>query len=122
MKNIMTKIYANFMEEHIMFGRNAVEYSCEIKDIEKLRDFMECAHRYGYQCKYTVNYIAGEPYYVITVGVSRWTAERLAIDALSDKMNTFHKMRNKERNAEIEDARRDGYAKAVEDMALNSRD
>lgn len=99
-----------------MFGRNTVEYRCEVKNIEKLRDFMECAHRNGYQCKYTTEYAAGELYYTVTVELSRFEAEQLAIEAFSDRMNAFHHRRNKERNAEIEDARRDGYAKAVEDM------
>lgn len=105
-----------------MFGRDTVEYSCEIKDIEKLRDFMECAHRNGYKCKYTVDYAADEIYFTVTVSLSRFDADRLATEALSERMNTFHHRRNKERNAIIEDARREGYTKAVEDMALSRKD
>lgn len=99
-----------------MFGNNTVEYRCETQDVEKLRDYMEYAHRQGYKCKYSTECAAGMHYYVITLSLSRYDVEHLAISALIDETLDFHMKRNKERNSLIEDARRDGYAAAVNDM------
>lgn len=101
--------------------RSTVEYACEVNDIDKLRDFMECAHRNGYRCKYTTEHAAGRTYFTVTITLDRFDTEQLVNQALSDRMDAFHQRRLKERNAELEDARREGYAKAVEDMTLNHK-
>jgi len=106
-----------------MFGKKDITCTCEIRDFDKVRDYMEYAHRGGYAFDYKDKYTAGMHYYEVTIGLSRYQAEYLATSIIMEHADEFHSRRNKERNAEIEDARREGYAKAVEDqIALSSKD
>lgn len=102
-----------------MFGKKDkdIEYRCETTDFDKVRDFMEYAHRNGYKFNYENKYAAGMHYYELTIRLSQFQAELLATSALYSEAVGFHTNRNKERNAIIEDARREGYSQAVEDQA-----
>lgn len=100
-----------------MFGKKDITYTCETTDFEKVRDFMEYAHRGGYEFDYKVKYAAGMHYYEVTISLSRFQVEYLATSVISEHADAFHTRRNKERNAIIEDARRDGYSQAVNDQA-----
>ena len=99
-----------------MFGKKDIEYRCETTNFEKVRDYMEYATRNGYAFKYENKYAAGTHYYELTIGLSRFQADILATSALNTETREFHTKRNKERNAIIEDARRDGYSQAVGDL------
>jgi len=106
-----------------MFGKKEkeIEYRCETTNFDKVRDFMEYAARSGYKCNYENKYAAGMHYYEVTIKLSQFQAELLATTAIYTEATEFHANRNKERNAIIEDAKRDGYSQAVNDQAEAER-
>lgn len=104
-----------------MFGKNYITFRCETQNFEKVRDYMEYACRNGYKFKYEDKYAADVHYYEMTIELSRGQADIMAVMALTEETQKFHNMRNRSRNAEIEDAQRDGYAKAVEDQTVRKR-
>lgn len=107
----------------MMFGKKSdITYTFQTASSDRLRDCMEYACRNGYTFNYEHKYAAGVHFYEITIGLSSYQAELMATMALADEALKFHEQRNKERKAEYEDARRDGYAKAVEDMTHDRKD
>lgn len=98
-----------------MFSKRDVTFRCETTSFEKVRDYMEYACRNGYKFKYEDKYAANVHYYEMTIELSGHQADLMAVMALTREAQEFHNMRNRNRNSEIEDARREGYAKAVED-------
>lgn len=104
-----------------MFNKKDITYRFETTNEDEVRDYMEYAHLNGYKFNYETKYAAGMQYYDVTISFSRYQAEFLAIMALTDNARKFHTMRNKERDSIIEDAERDGYAKAVEDQVALKR-
>lgn len=104
-----------------MFSKNGITFRCETTNFEKVRDYMEYACRSGYKFNYEDKYAADVHYYQMTIELSGHQVEQMAVTALTEGAQEFHDMRNRNRKAEYEDARRDGYAKAVEDQAVRKR-